>query len=121
MKLSAKPGVLALCAALSLSACSVLEGDKIDYKSSGKGPSLEVPPDLTQLARDPRYVVPGGGTVTASGFQMGQAAPSMGTAANTLGDVRIERAGNQRWLVVNRPADQLWGPVRDFWRKAAFC
>jgi outer membrane protein assembly factor BamC len=34
--------------------------------------------------------------------------------------VRIERAGSQRWLVVNRPADQLWGPVRDFWQESGF-
>ena len=116
---SAKFGVLAICAALSLSACSVLEGDKIDYKSAGKGVGLEVPPDLTQLSRDSRYTVPGG-AVTASNFQVGQAAPTMPTAASTLGDVRIERAGTQRWLVINRPADQLWGPVRDFWQENGF-
>jgi outer membrane protein assembly factor BamC len=119
VKLSAKPGVLALCAAVSLSACSILEGDKIDYKSAGKGVALEVPPDLTQLSRDSRYVVPGG-TVTASSFQVGQAAPGMPIAANTLGDVRIERNGQQRWLVVNRSADQLWSPVRDFWQENGF-
>ncbi len=38
---------------LALSACSVLEPDKIDYKSAKKGVTLEVPPDLTQLNRDP--------------------------------------------------------------------
>ena len=37
---------------LSLAACSVLENDKIDYKSASRGNSLEVPPDLTQLSRD---------------------------------------------------------------------
>jgi outer membrane protein assembly factor BamC len=37
-----------------------------------------------------------------------------------VGDVRIERAGSQRWLVVNRPADKLWGPVRDFWLESGF-
>ncbi|NPC55653.1 outer membrane protein assembly factor BamC [Caenimonas soli] len=116
---SAKFGVMAICAALSLSACTVLEGDKIDYKSAGKGVGLEVPPDLTQLSRDSRYNVPGG-AVTASNFQVGQAAPTVPTAASTLGDVRIERAGNQRWLVVNRSADQLWGPVRDFWQENGF-
>ena len=110
-------GVLAVCAALS--ACSVLEGEKIDYKSAGKGPSLEVPPDLTQLMRDSRYTVPGG-PVTASSFQVGQAAPSMPTAASTVGDVRIERAGTQRWLVVNRTADELWNPVREFWQEGGF-
>jgi len=117
VKQSAKLGLLALCA--SLAACSVLEGDKIDYKSAGKGVSLEVPPDLTQLSRDSRYTVPGG-AVTASSFQVGQAAPTMPTAATTLGDVRIERAGGQRWLVVSRPADQIWGPVRDFWQENGF-
>ncbi len=74
--------VLALCA--TLAACSVLEGEKIDYKSAGKGVSLEVPPDLTQLSRDSRYQVPGG-SVTASSFQVGQSAPTMPTAANTVG------------------------------------
>jgi outer membrane protein assembly factor BamC len=117
VKQFARLGVLALCAALS--ACSVLEGEKIDYKSAGKGPSLEVPPDLTQLSRDSRYVVPGG-PVTASSYQVGQAAPGVPTAASTLGDVRIERAGTQRWLVVNRSADELWNPVREFWQESGF-
>ncbi len=105
---------------LSLTACSVFEGDKIDYKSSGKAPSLEVPPDLTQLSRDSRYVIPGG-AVTANSYQTGQASlPTVPTAASAIGDVRVERAGSQRWLVVNRPADQLWGPVRDFWQENGF-
>jgi outer membrane protein assembly factor BamC len=112
-----KLGVLAICAALG--ACSFLEGDKIDYKSAGKGISLEVPPDLTQLSRDTRYTVPGG-PVTASSYQIGQAAPALPTAASTLGDVRIEKAGTQRWLVVNRPVDQLWNPVREFWQENGF-
>jgi outer membrane protein assembly factor BamC len=117
VKQSAKLGVLAFCAVLS--ACSMMQGDKVDYKSAGKGVPLEVPPDLTQLSRDSRYAIPGG-AVTASSYQVGQAAPSMPTAANTLGDVRVERAGTQRWLVVNRPADQLWNPVREFWQENGF-
>lgn len=118
MKQSAKLGLLALAALLS--ACSVLEGDRIDYKTAGKGASLEVPPDLTQLARDSRYMVPGSGPVSASAYQAGQTVAGVPTAAIAVGDVRIERAGNQRWLVVNRPADQLWGPVRDFWQENGF-
>jgi outer membrane protein assembly factor BamC len=119
VKLQSKSGVLALAAVLSLSACTVLEGDKIDYKSAGKGAPLEVPPDLTQLSRDSRYQVPGG-AVTASGYQVGQAAPDMPTATRTLGDVRVERDGQKRWLVVNRSADQLWGPIREFWLESGF-
>ena len=108
---------------LALGACSTFEADKIDYKSAGKAPTLEVPPDLTQLSRDNRYVIPGS-AVTASGFQAGQAsgavAAGASTAAASVGDVRVERAGTQRWLVVNRPADQLWSPVRDFWQESGF-
>ena len=121
MKLIAKFGLLALAAALSgCSMFSALEGDRIDYKSATKGPTLDVPPDLTQLSRDSRYVV-SGGAVSANSYQVGQAASSsLPTAATAIGDVRIERAGNQRWLVVNRPADQLWGPIRDFWQESGF-
>jgi outer membrane protein assembly factor BamC len=115
----ARPALALLAIAALLAGCSTLEGDKVDYKSVGKGPSLEVPPDLTALSRDTRYVVPGG-AVTASGFATGQNAPGTPVAATTVGDVRIERAGSQRWLVVNRNADQLWSPVRDFWQENGF-
>ena len=112
-------GLLALV--LALGACSVLESDKIDYKSATKGASLEVPPDLTQLSRDTQYVVPGR-PVTASSFQVGQSnsPTSVTTAANAIGDVRMERAGSQRWLVVNRPPEKLWDDVRDFWQENGF-
>ncbi len=101
------------------SGCSVLEEDKIDYKSAKQGNTLEVPPDLSQLNRENRYVVPGA-TVTASGYQTAQPARVSTTAANQVADVRIERAGNQRWLVVDRPPEQLWTAVRDFWQENGF-
>ncbi|QHE75652.1 outer membrane protein assembly factor BamC [Hydrogenophaga sp. PBL-H3] len=112
---------LLTAAALIVSGCSMLQEDKIDYKSAQRGSTLDVPPDLTQLSRDSRYNVPGT-TVTASGYQAAQ--PTQATAATTamgkVGDVRIERAGNQRWLVIDRPADKLWSPVRDFWQENGF-
>jgi outer membrane protein assembly factor BamC len=109
-----------LSLSLTLAACSTLDSDKVDYKSAGKGPSLEVPPDLTQLSRDTRYAA-AGSAVTASSFQLDQASQTTPTTAvSSVGDVRIERAGTQRWLVVNRPADKLWDPVRDFWQENGF-
>ncbi|MDD2714131.1 MAG: outer membrane protein assembly factor BamC [Simplicispira sp.] len=107
---------------IALSACSVLDGDKINYKSATKGSTLEVPPDLKQLSRDTRYALPGG-VVSANALQAGQAAQPSATstaAAAVMGDVRIERDGNQRWLVVKRPADKLWEPVREFWTENGF-
>jgi outer membrane protein assembly factor BamC len=111
--------LLALTASLLMAGCSVLEPDRIDYKSATKSASLEVPPDLSNLSRDSRYIVPGG-VVTASAFNTGQNQAGVPVAANSLSDVRIERSGNQRWLVVGRPAEQLWSPLRDFWQDSGF-
>jgi outer membrane protein assembly factor BamC len=79
-----------------------------------------IPPDLTQLSKDTRYTVVDGG-VSASGLKASQtSAAKTPVAATELGDVRIERAGNQRWLVVKRPSDRLWEPVKDFWQENGF-
>jgi len=109
--------VLGLAAAMS--ACSVLENEKIDYKSARRGAGLDVPPDLTQLARDNRYAVPGA-SVSASGFQSQQAGATPSVAVAGAGDVRIERQGNQRWLSVARAPEALWTPVKDFWVESGF-
>jgi outer membrane protein assembly factor BamC len=117
---TARLGLIAV-AALLATGCSVLQEDKIDYRSAKQVSTLDVPPDLTQLGSDSRYQVPGA-VVTASGYQT--ALPATGksdsTAASRVGDVRIERAGDQRWLVVDRPADKLWVPVKDFWQDNGF-
>ena len=124
--------VLVLSAlALSTAACTtVFESDKVDYKSSKKAPPLDVPPDLTQLQKDNRYATPERGVATASGFQQSQgaaqgAAPVAGAqaSAGSIGPVsteavRVERAGDQRWLVVKQTPEQLWPQVRQFWEDA---
>lgn len=124
MKAQSAATLSALLAVSVLAGCSTvrdaMEGERIDYKSSGtKGPSLDVPPDLSQLSRETRYVVPGA-AVSASSYQVGQPTQTVATAAATVGDVRVERAGTQRWLVINRPADKLWDPVRTFWLEGGF-
>lgn len=111
--------LLALTAALTLAGCSTFEPDRIDYKSATKTSTLEVPPDLTALARDSRFSVPGT-AVTANAFNTVQAQAGVPVAANALSDARIERSGNQRWLVVARPAEQVWPALRDFWQDSGF-
>jgi outer membrane protein assembly factor BamC len=102
--------------ALLLCACSALESDKVDYRGAAKkAPELSVPPDLSQLTRDSRYNMPGE-VVTASGFQAtGQAGNPSTLAASTLADVKLERAGSQRWLLVNRPPEKIWDLIKEFW------
>jgi outer membrane protein assembly factor BamC len=114
--------------AFSLSACSMLGLDsKVDYKSSKRTAPLDVPPDLTQLEKDGRYAVPDGrGVATASGMgQPGQAAAAAPGAAETIGPVstdavRVERSGNQKWLVVKKTPEQLWPEIKTFWEDNGF-
>lgn len=114
---------IALGSLIALTGCGALslEGDKVDYKSAVKAPTLEIPPDLTQLSRDGRYVAPRG-NVSASEMQASQPLTVASTtiAAPEMGDVRIERDGDQRRLVIKRPADALWEPVRTFWQDSGF-
>ena len=116
----AKLGLIGLSLAASACTTTLLDSDKLDYKSAVKGASLDVPPDLTQLSKDSRYVVTGGVT-SASSYQGAAATSAVSTTAPAVvGDVRIERSGDQRWLVINRPADKLWDPVREFWQESGF-
>ena len=106
-----------------LSGCSALEESKIDYKRATQARTLEVPPDLTQLRRDSRYQVSASnsasGMAAASG-SMGRSANDAGTATNQAGTARIERSGSQRFLIVQRNADSVWEPLREFWKDNGF-
>ena len=116
--------VLAIVA--SLAGCSsidgFLSGDKVDYRNSAaKTKPLEVPPDLTQLARDPRYA-PQGGVISAAATpqtpSLQQAsAPTNAVVPSAVGMVRVERLGQQRWLVAEAPPEAVYPEVRAFWQE----
>ena len=128
------PLVLSAVCLAALTGCSTLEGvftgEKVDYKSQSKktGP-LDVPPDLTQLAREGRYKAQDGSPVTASGSTgavAGPATPGAAAAApavvapQMVGDIRVERRGTQRWLVVPATPEQLWPKLKAFWLDRGF-
>lgn len=122
--------VAALAAGLVLTACSSVEipTKKIDYKSTTKLPSLEIPPDLARPSSDGRFTVPdsgaGKGTATYSDFNKDRASrPQVASAQVVLPNVenvRIDRAGTQRWLVVPGTPEQLWPAVKEFWQQTGF-
>ena len=123
--------LLSVAAAAALGACNttteLLTAKKIDYKSAGQLPSLEIPPDLTTPVRDNRYVVPdtGKSSATLSGYQADRAlqAKTGNVTSGVLPSIekmRVERAGTQRWLVVAEPPEKLWPLVRDFWQENGF-
>lgn len=124
-----KRSSLLLILPLLLAGCggSIVESKKIEYKSAGKLPPLEIPPDLTQPSRDERYAVPDvspKGTATYSAYageRNGQMRTS--TAQEVLPQVqkmRIERSGSQRWLVVAEPPEKLWPAIKEFWQDLGF-
>ena len=116
-------GVTALLmAALLAGGCGIFgpkEDKKISYQTkTAAPPSLEVPPDLSRPAAEDSLPVPdtGRGT-TYSGYtgKQQQAAAKPSTAVTLDSDkMRIERAGTQRWLVVQGDPDTLWPAVRAF-------
>ena len=108
---------------IAVTACSSigLDNEKVNYKTESKVKpvALDVPPDLSQLSRDSRYALPGG-TVSAAGLEQERRTATGITAPAKIADVRVERSGTQRWLVVQRPADKVWPLVREFWIENGF-
>ena len=122
--------LVVLALALQLTACSTIDsmlgGDKVDYRNnaSSRTKGLEVPPDLSQLARESRYQ-PQGGVVSAAAAGTSLAPATAATTAagvipatvalNSAGDLRVQRQGQQRWLVSAQAPELLWPQVKAFW------
>lgn len=116
---------LFLMLTLAASGCGITESKKINYKSAEKLPTLEVPPDLVAPTADNRYAIPdteGSGSATLSAYsQERKAEPSAAPALlPTQEKARIERAGSQRWLVVQATPQQVWPVIKDFWQETGF-
>ncbi len=115
--------ILPLLAALSLSACDSIPfiDNSSEYKGAGRGKPLEVPPDLTSASTSDTYSVPGGGT-TYSAYSQGQTGPQPEEEKllSSPDNVKLERAGSQRWLVVQAPPEKVWPVVREFWTDLGF-
>ena len=106
-----------------LGGCSSFETKKIDYKSESKQVRpLEVPPDLSTPNASDRFAVPDGGPATASALNQNQQGVPTGTTGllPQPDKARIERAGTQRWLVVEAKPEQVWPVVKEFWQEMGF-
>ncbi|MFZ2300988.1 MAG: outer membrane protein assembly factor BamC [Gallionella sp.] len=96
---------------------------RIDYRTGAEqAPTLEVPPDLTAPGSDERYRVPQGDeetVATFSDYNKGGRAARHGANAvlPEVNNVRLERNGVQRWLVVKSKPESVWQVVRSFWQE----
>ena len=99
------------------------ESKKVDYKSAGTVPALELPPDLTTPGQDESTALPGGSETFSRYIRQRKGlagAASDPVILPNIGKMKIERAGNQRWLVVPGTAQKLWPLVKAFWQESGF-
>jgi outer membrane protein assembly factor BamC len=140
----AQRGLIIGTVMVSLTGCgmlgSLMGNEKVDYKSARKAQPLDVPPDLTQLQKDNRYSLPDSkdGIATASSYNAAKAGlagqgtpaapgevaqgmdPAVAVLPVSVADIKVERAGNQRWLVVKRSPEVLWPQLKQFWEDDGF-
>ena len=94
------------------------------YKSSRRLPPLEIPPDLSSESIRESLVVPSSGEVTASELQRTQSGDGRQVVASAVlpkqDDIRLERNGDKRWLVINAKPEQVWPKMREFWIENGF-
>jgi len=123
-----KPIVVAL-ALISMTACSgsKKEQPKLDYQSqSHRLVKLEVPPDLNNPDQGNLYQLPAGsGAVRASDFNKRRTQavqqPANAEVLKSVKGVRLERDGNQRWLVVEgKSPREIWPLLKVFWQENGF-
>lgn len=110
--------------------CSLMpDSKKIDYGTAAKAPPLDIPPDLTRPSNTTQYSAPNVATTGTAIFSQvnakNQVAKNQKTDESILpegsrGVARIERQGNQRWLVVSVPEDKAWNVTKAFWQENGF-
>ena len=124
---------LSVAVLMALSGCSksfdtLLPDRRPDYRQSTLSQPLEIPPDLTSSTIDDTLVVPeinpsGSASLSAYAKERGGPQPQAKKAEAVLPPqpgITLQQDGNQRWLTIAAPADQVWPKVREFWISTGF-
>ena len=126
MRMKPKLILLSLLTVTLLAGCGtgkLFESKKVDYKSAGTVPALEIPPDLTTPGQDEATALPGGSETFSRYIRERKGLAGAGSDPIILPNIskmKIERSGNQRWLVVPGNAQKLWPLVKAFWQENGF-
>jgi len=121
-QINIKHSVIYMLVIASLTACDSIPfiNNTSDYKGAGRSRPLEVPPDLTASPVSDAYSIPG--STNYSSYSQAQEGQEIGVekVLVTPDGVRLEKAGAQRWLVVNSSAEKVWPVILEFWADQGF-
>ena len=115
------PLVVITAALAILAGCSGFGNKSSEYKGAAARAAqpLEVPPELTAPTMDDRYSIPDPrAQTTYSAYSQKPAAtgaPALPVVLPKFEGVKLERFGDQRWLVVKGDPEKVWPVVREFW------
>jgi outer membrane protein assembly factor BamC len=122
-KLLSRAVLLPVVAVLLLPACGTVDNvapgrSKVDYKKSEVTKSLEVPPDLSTNTINDAPASLDAATYSEYGGNNRDVRDSAVLPAQT--NMRVERDGDQQWLVVRGTPAQVWPRVKEFWLQEGF-
>jgi outer membrane protein assembly factor BamC len=122
MQFNLKKVLLVLLATTLLAACDTIPfiDNSPDYKSANKGKTLEVPPDLTSVSANDNYSIPGSTSYSTYSQNQPDEPGQKEKLLPNPDNIRIERAGSQRWLVVQARPEKIWPVIREFWTELGF-
>jgi outer membrane protein assembly factor BamC len=111
---------------LASSGCGIYDkmapgAKKADYKKSKPTDALEVPPDMSSnTINDAPDAIDIAGTTFVE--EMGGSKPTGGGRAvlPSQENMRVERDGDQQWLVVYGAPELVWPQVKEFWLQEGF-
>lgn len=129
-----RAATLSAAVAIALSGCSksfdtLLPDRRPDYRQSTISQPLEIPPDLTSSTIDDTLAVPeispsGSASLSVYAKERGGGLQPQAKQADAVlppqPGITLQQDGNQRWLVIAAPADQVWPKVREFWTSTGF-
>lgn len=118
----------AIALALLVGGCGLFGKKTNEYKGAQARAAqpLEVPPELTAPTVDDRYAIPDPRSQTTySAYSQKSSTPAApGVTANTvlpeIQGARMERSGDQRWLVVKGDPAKVWPVIREFWTEQGY-
>jgi outer membrane protein assembly factor BamC len=110
--------------ALSLVACSsTKDEDLLNYRTSEITPTLEVPPDLTQVSGESNLNIPGSKVGLPENTGRYVETGNLNVEVRTLPKVEglsIEGHGDSHWLKVSDKAEVIYPLLRTFWAEQGF-